>query len=384
MKIAILAQNCRVAGGLAGGRNFVNALRNAAPEHQYLIFAPSGVGYEQIQLPPGGKFHFVQMDRFWGRLRFVLFTLPKLIKQFNPDRILGLGSFGMRNPPATQAIRIQNPYLVYPFNQWPSISLKERAHLMLVRFCLRRTLPHTQCIFCQTPVMKEHFSSTYSYDPDRIKILPNALSAFIQNPSDGKIEVPQAFKERKPGDFYSLVLSRYYAHKNPEIIMQSLMATDREKIHDLKFITTVTTDGQPNAKKFLNRISKYNLQNNIINVGLLPQEQLAAYYRNVDLVVMPTLLESFSVTYLEAMHFGVPILTTDLDFSRYICGDAAAYYDPWQPESFMETFLTLKSDSNLRKKLVEAGRRQLNKFSHNWIDMAKMAINELTLLVSCK
>jgi glycosyltransferase involved in cell wall biosynthesis len=80
------------------------------------------------------------------------------------------------------------------------------------------------------------------------------------------------------------------------------------------------------------------------------------------------------------MHFGVPILTTDLDFARYICGDAAAYYDPWQPESFMETFLTLKSDSDLRKKLVEAGHRQLKKFSHSWTDMAKMAINELVHL----
>ena len=84
------------------------------------------------------------------------------------------------------------------------------------------------------------------------------------------------------------------------------------------------------------------------------------------------------------MHFGVPILTTDLDFARYICGDAAAYYDPGRQESFMETFLTLKSDGDLCKKLVEAGHRQLNKFSHNWIDMAKMAINELTHLVSCK
>jgi glycosyltransferase involved in cell wall biosynthesis len=384
MKIVILAQNCRVAGGLAGGRNFVNALRIAASEHQYLIFAPSGVGYEQIQLPPGGKFHFVQMDRFWDRLRFVLFTLPKLIKQFNPDRILGLGSFGMLNPPAPQAIRIQNSYLVYPRQHYPGISLKSHIYVKLMRFYLKKCLPYTQCVLCQTPVVKQRFCSVYRYDPEQVKILPNALSAFIQNPSDGKIEVPHAFKERQPGDFYSLVLSRYYAHKNPEIIMQSLMATDREKIHNLKFITTVTTDGEPNAKKFLNRISKYNLQNNIINVGLLPQEQLAAYYRNVDLVIVPTFLESFSVTYLEAMHFGVPILTTDLDFARYICGDAAAYYDPWQPESFMETFLTLKSDSNLRKKLVEAGRRQLNKFSHSWIDMAKMAINELTLLVSCK
>ncbi len=47
---------------------------------------------------------------------------------------------------------------------------------------------------------------------------------------------------------------------------------------------------------------------------LSKQKELAGYFCNSNALLLPALLESFSATYLEAMYFGLPILTSNLDF----------------------------------------------------------------------
>ena len=75
-------------------------------------------------------------------------------------------------------------------------------------------------------------------------------------------------------------------------------------------------------------IESQGLTDRILNLGPVDLEDLPNVYRASDALFLPTLLESFSGTYLEAMHYGLPILTTDLDFARNICRDAALYFDP--------------------------------------------------------
>lgn len=85
-------------------------------------------------------------------------------------------------------------------------------------------------------------------------------------------------------------------------------------------------------------IKSRGLEDSIINVGPLSQQDLGAFYKHCDALVMSTRLESFG-TYLEAMHFGMPILTSDLDFAHEVCGDAALYFNPWNAESIRDAIL---------------------------------------------
>ncbi len=82
---------------------------------------------------------------------------------------------------------------------------------------------------------------------------------------------------------------------------------------------------------------------------------MAEYYLACNALLLPTLLESFSGTYLEAMHFGRPILTSNLDFARDVCDDAALYFDPWDPVAIKDAILKLKDDASLQTELVCRG-----------------------------
>jgi glycosyltransferase involved in cell wall biosynthesis len=148
-------------------------------------------------------------------------------------------------------------------------------------------------------------------------------------------------------------------------------------LQDVRCLITIAPDQHPSAPKFLNDINKYGLKNQILNIGPLKQEQLAEYFYHSNALMFPTLMESFSGTYLEAMHFGLPILTSDLDFAHYVCDDAAIYFDPWSASDIAEKIVMLKNNENLRTDLIEKGKRRLSSFFISWEEITKSVIKEL-------
>lgn len=366
---------------MVGGINFVNALSKSAPQHRYLITVPSDCGYEHISLPNDSEFRiYPKMPSAVSRLKLEMYTIPSAVRDFGADAVLGLGNHGLMNIDCPQAIWIRNGYLVYPSKHFSGASLKTRAQIKLQRMVLRRCLTHTDLLFCQTPIMRQRIAEYYNYDTKNIKTLPNALSVFSHNrKNDGTAKVPEDIAEDK---FNCLILTNYCVHKNPQIILDAYLKVP-DRFDGIRFITTVSEHNCSKAGRFIKRIQRDGPIRDVIrNSGPIAHNQLELYYRNAQLVIMPTLMESFSITYMEAMSFGVPILTSDLDFAHYLAGDAALYYDPWDLESFIERLLILKSDMKVRKRLIEAGYDQLKKFPYTWEDMVKTAIGELERLVT--
>ena len=85
-------------------------------------------------------------------------------------------------------------------------------------------------------------------------------------------------------------------------------------------------------------------------------------------------MESFSSTYLEAMSFGRPILTSDLDFAREVCGNSAAYFNPWDVTSIADAIIDLDAQS---EKLVKLGNLRAHEFSKKWDDVGEEIIGVL-------
>ena len=82
----------------------------------------------------------------------------------------------------------------------------------------------------------------------------------------------------------------------------------------------------------------------------------------MDIVLMPTLLEIFSTTYLEAMYMQVPIIASDMGFARDICWDSALFCSPLNAKDYAEKILMLSENSNLRNELITKGTENLKRF----------------------
>ena len=124
------------------------------------------------------------------------------------------------------------------------------------------------------------------------------------------------------------------------------------------------------------------MEKHLINLGPIDHNIIGYYYKKSDAFIFPTLLETFGLPYLEAMYFETPILTSDLDFARYVCDDAAVYFNPWDPEDIVEKILLLKNNPELREKLIEKGKKRASTFFKSWEEILKETVKELELLVS--
>jgi glycosyltransferase involved in cell wall biosynthesis len=378
VRIAVIAHALRTAGGLSVGKNLLAAIIRAAPEHEYLVTMPSGSDYEAIcqgfprvrisRCRPGGK--------RLARNVYEFITLPRVVRAFRPDVVLGLGNHGVLGVNCPQAILCHNAHLFYPGKHSGRTGRIGRrlSSLRLRKWYLRHNLRSTQLLLCQTEAAVERATGYYGYT-GRTMVCPNAISSFIpvnrQNPP-----LPAHLKPWID-HFRLFYLARYYPHKNLEALVD-VFRRYRASLKNVVAVITISEDHHPGATRLLRAVSKYRLDQQIINVGPLDQSELGAYFQNCHALVMPTLLESFSETYLEAMHFGLPILTSDQDFARAVCGDAALYFDPWNPASIRDAIVQIRNDRRLAEALARRGRDRLRTVTKSWDDIAVELLEELT------
>jgi len=76
-----------------------------------------------------------------------------------------------------------------------------------------------------------------------------------------------------------------------------------------KFILNII--GKGDNRKYKDVVKKFNLEEEIIFKGYLPDEELNNCYCNSDIFIIPSQMEGFGLTILEAIQFGIPIIGTN-------------------------------------------------------------------------
>ncbi len=378
MRIVVMAHNLRVAGGLSVGRNVVAALRRVADEHDYLIVMPTDCGYEKIEKPTRAQCLYFQRRRGApGQWYYERFTLPRLIRGFAPDLIWGLGNFGLTNPGAKQAFLFHKPHFIYDRRHTKVETVGNRFRNYVARRRLINSLRFTQLVFCQTNTAAKRFRRYLGY-AGKIALMPNAVSRFT---SAGAATTPPPVFERLGGKYVLFCLTKYYAHKNLELLVE-LFRDYGADLSDVVILLTVQADQHPRAPALIDSLHDPAVREHFVNVGPVGQHELAAYYTHSAGLILPTLLESFTGTYLEAMQFKRPILTSDLDFARDVCGDAALYFDPWKTRAARDAILKLRNEPGLARQLVENGTTRIDGMFKSWDQIVIEALQALCNLLT--
>lgn len=107
-----------------------------------------------------------------------------------------------------------------------------------------------------------------------------------------------------------------------------------------------------------------DVRNSVIYIGRVDVSDCPSLYEQADIMFMPSLLECFTATYPESMRMKVPIVTTDLDFARGLCGDAACYYSAIDPNAAAEAIYRVANDKEYARWLTENGKTRLLSFEN--------------------
>ena len=204
--------------------------------------------------------------------------------------------------------------------------------------------------FVETEVVKELFAQHSKTKLDDIFVASNTFG----DQYNGIVNPHPVFDTLNCKDFFKFItISANYPHKNL-ISIKTIVPLLKEKGLKVKFFVTLSTeDYDANFSE---------LKDNVINLGIIKSVDCPAYYKGCDALYLPTLLESFTASYPEAMKMKVPILTSDLDFARNICDEAALYCDTLNPVKIVDAIESLISSEDLRNDLIGKGIERLKHF----------------------
>ncbi len=187
----------------------------------------------------------------------------------------------------------------------------------------------------------------------QIHVIPNSCGAhYRSHPFTPLASAP-------PGPIDVLTLSAYYAHKDLELIPAvAAWLAGEGHAERFRFHLTLSEDGA-GWHRIHSRAVRLGVEDAIVNHGPVAVADGPALYDRCHVMFLPTLLETFSASYPEAMAAGRPIVTSDLPFAHANCGDAALFFAPDDAAAAGRALLALSKRPELWSDLVARGRTRL-------------------------
>jgi glycosyltransferase involved in cell wall biosynthesis len=163
------------------------------------------------------------------------------------------------------------------------------------------------------------------------------------------------YKNQNTRDKYCLMLATYEVHKGHFYLLQAFKSVIQEFPHvQLK----IYGFGKPHEKqRVLDEIKRQKLENNIMINDFTTET--ASLLANASIVVVPSQkYESFGLTIIEAMAFGIPVVTTDVGGMPEVLADTNAGYvcSKDNPEAFAVAIKNIFRDPCLASELGRNGR----------------------------
>lgn len=273
---------------------------------------------------------------------------------FKPDVVFTVFGPAYQNFRAPHVCGFGDPWVTHRSRiSTKSLSLYGQAYMHALCRYKRFRLSSKDYYWVETVVAQRGLMRLLNIESSRIRVIPNTYSEVFNNKRNGSV------RKKDDGIVNVFCMAAPYPHKNLTIIPQVAKLLRRDSIEKrYKFILTLPEEGDE-VRKFWAEAKKNNIMDMIENAGRLKLHECPDWYAKSDIVFLPTLLETFSATYPEAMAMGKPIVTTDLDFAHDICGDAAVYYSPLSPQSAADAIEGVANDTELRDLLIKRGYDRL-------------------------
>ncbi|TSC56399.1 MAG: Glycosyl transferase, group 1 [Parcubacteria group bacterium Gr01-1014_18] len=166
---------------------------------------------------------------------------------------------------------------------------------------------------------------------------------------------------------YFLYVGNAYPHKN----LEGLLRAYKVFVHKNGFTHQLVLVGKMDyfyegVKKLAGELGLLESPDGVSPVifrGQVSDCELCFIYRSAFCYVFPSFVEGFGLPPLEAMNYGIPVLSSNRSCLPEILGDGALFFDPGNEAEFVESLIRISQDDLLRTDLVEKGYRTTQKYS---------------------
>lgn len=168
---------------------------------------------------------------------------------------------------------------------------------------------------------------------------------------------------------FILFIGTIQPRKNIPNLLESFAEASKKIPHNLVIAGAPGDDSELVDKIIL----RHSLESRVIKLGYINDKQRSALYQHADLFVYPSKYEGFGLVILEAMSYGVPVITSNNSSLPEAAGEAAILVDSNSISQLATAIVDVCSNAYLREGLTILGRHQATKF--NWTNCAKAMLN---------
>lgn len=116
-------------------------------------------------------------------------------------------------------------------------------------------------------------------------------------------------------------------------------------------------------------VKELGMKDHVVLTGYVNETQLATLYAHARFLAMPSLYEGFGLPLIEAMSFGVPVLTSDRSSMPEVAGDAGVLVDPFNVHHIARGLFSLLCNDLYRDHLASMAIRNARRFT--WQNAAR-------------
>lgn len=284
-------------------------------------------------------------------------TVRKLIRtienKINPDVVYSIvaPSYFIFN--SKEVMRITNPWVVHP-NKYARETLDFKGKIRNDLYCAIQKYLIRKCKYfiTQADYTAKCIAKIAKVPDENVCVVSNVLPGIYKTldnrplPSDGWINITS--------------VAAPFPHKNLDIIPDVLIALrNNYGMDNVRFHVTMPQDSTVWVT-IRTRLEESNLQDRVINHGRMSQEELSVLYRQAQMMFLPTLLEVFSASIIEAMYFDMKIVASDFPFNSTVIGDSGLLFKPMDATDAAEKIATIIKSPELQAKLSTKMKEKLS------------------------
>ena len=362
MKIGL---DLRMAGGGSGIDRYITELSHAIlqqdHQNQYVLFfrnAPTAESYRQYnqKIVIADIAHYSLAEQA---------KLPKILERENLDLV----HFPHFNVP----LRYKKPFVVtihdLTHTLFPGRKKSHFFHRLAYRAVFNHAVRDSKSIIAVSEATKKQILEHYLISPEKIRVVYEGFSGSYQILDKGQAfaQVAKKFGISKPFLLYVGVWRRY---KNLPMLAQ---AFDRLAARGLDLELVLA--GEPDAAypEIAEQVANISNKNRIKAVGRVSDADLNLLYNAARIFVLPSQIEGFGLTALEAAAVGTPVVCSDIPALREIMGQGAEYFDPENLDNMAEVLENLWHND---RRLEELANLALSRSKHfSWKKAAEETIN---------
>jgi glycosyltransferase involved in cell wall biosynthesis len=234
-----------------------------------------------------------------------------------------------------------------------------RGLRVALRVLVPRSLMRATHIITDSEFSRRDITERYGVSATRITVIPAAALMTFRPSSPGETTRVLARYGLKPG--FVFALGRLNRRKNLSRLLEAWALLRQRGLTALQLVIA----GKPDfGAQAVLRHTRHPSQDGTIQwVGLLPEQDLSAFYSGAAVFVYPSLFEGFGLPILEAMACGAPVVASNRAAMPELLGDAGLLIDPEDVQSMAHSIAQIISDRTLARELSQRGLARSRHYS---------------------